>query len=1048
MQQLIHAIRTAVRHAVWTGLLVAIAATSAFAADQPNFVVVIADDHGFYHSSVYGSPEFKTPNMQALADEGIHLTNAYVASPACASSRAALFTGLMPCRNGIVGNHETELKPGVTSLIPTLIEQGYEVAFSSKVGHGHLHHHEAYVPKEVHIIERDPRTSTELSNVAAYLENRADASRPLALFIGCTDTHTPWPKPSAARIKPADVVIPPRIFDTPEARREFSRYVESAENVDRKLGTIRKLAATHLDPANTMTVYTSDHGLAWPFAKWSLYETGICTPLIATWPGKIKPGSTNAAWVSWVDFMPTLIDLAGGTIDADIDGKSIARVLTGETDQHRDVMFATHKGDKGWNVYPIRSVRKGKWKYIRNLHPEFAYTTHSDLLSNTKPHGGQHWPAYHEAAKTDPEAAAFLHDYHSSPAEELYDVIEDPFEQNNLAQSDQHAAQLADLREMVTKRMAEVEDDESLSGEPRLLKDFPLPEINGAPASKPASKPAAAANPDADAPNTTNANAPAATTGTWGDQGDGTYRNPVLESNYPDNDVIRMGDTFYMMSSTNHHAPGMIILKSKDLVNWEFSNTIMPAPITFDEQYDIGHPKSMENRGTWAGSFGFNGDSYFAYWCFNRLHLSKNKKDRRKYMTIVYSTADSMEGPWTELKEIKFKDGASIDSTDPGVFWDMDTKKAYLAAHGKYIYEMSWDGTRLLDNRHEGILVDGELHGEAVKLYKFDGWYYYMNAHWHIHDNVRQRMATFARAKQMDGPWESRLAMENGNGTDRCPSQGSLLKLDDGSWWFIHQLARGTPEERYNGRPQMLEPVTWNDGWPLIGVDTDGDGIGEVVWQHKKPIDGFPVTAPATSDDFDAETLGMQWLWRSNPRVDRYSLTERPGFLRLKSCVRTSQGHPESLNRMPNLLGQRLMSQKANVITTKFDLSGMVAGQESGFHVSAKENNVISAKKARDGTVQLFFKHGDNAKPETVFGPVIGQTDIWFRATVEKGIANFFYSLDGDSFEPLGSEVRLLFSGFTPNMAGFYSMNALEDGYLDVDWLKYDYDGPKAAVAE
>ncbi|TWU59251.1 Beta-xylosidase [Rubripirellula tenax] len=537
-------------------------------------------------------------------------------------------------------------------------------------------------------------------------------------------------------------------------------------------------------------------------------------------------------------------------------------------------------------------------------------------------------------------------------------------------------------------------------------------------------------------------------TGNWGDQGDGTYRNPVLESNYPDNDVIRVGDTFYMMSSTNHQTPGMIILKSKDLVSWEFSSTIMPAPITYSDQFDMGHKKSMENRGTWAGSFGFNGEHYFAYWCFNQLHRAADRKDRRQLLTIVYSKADSMEGKWSEPKEIRFKDGASIDSTDPGVFWDQETNKAYLAAHGKYIYEMSWDGTRLLDNRNEGILVEGDLHGEAVKLYKFDGWYYYMNAHWHDHEGVRQRMATFGRAKQMSGPWEVRLAMENGNGTDRCPSQGTLLKLDDGSWWFIHQLARGSDEERYTGRPQMLEPVAWKDGWPLIGVDTDGDGIGEVVWKHKKPIDGFPVTAPASDDDFDGPLLGLQWLWRFNPHVERYSLTERPGYLRLKSCVRSLQGTPESLNHLPNLLGQRLMGQKANVITAKFDLSGMVAGQESGFHVSAKENNSIGVKKPQDGNLQLFFKHGDPAQPKVVKGPRIEQSEIWFRSTIDDGLADFSYSLDGETFLPLGSQVRLRFSGFTPNLVGFYSLNAIEAGHVDVDWFTFDYDGPKAAVKQ
>ena len=209
---------------------------------------------------------------------------------------------------------------------------------------------------------------------------------------------------------------------------------------------------------------------------------------------------------------------------------------------------------------------------------------------------------------------------------------------------------------------------------------------------------------------------------------------------------------------------------------------------------------------------------------------------------------------------------------------------------------MSWDGDKLLQNEDQGIVVTKNLRGESAKLYKFDGWYYEMNTYT---PNSITREQVINRAKTMEGPWEGRVVLENGNGTDRCPSQGALLKLDDGSWWFIHQLARGTPQERYNGRPQFLEPVVWKDGWPLIGVDTNGNGIGEVVWEHKKPISGFPVTAPASDDDFSKPELGLQWNWRFNPKMDRWSLTERPGFLRLKACVSLPSPDKESIKNCP-----------------------------------------------------------------------------------------------------------------------------------------------------
>ncbi|MCM2374761.1 sulfatase family protein [Aporhodopirellula aestuarii] len=452
-------------------------------AKPPDFVITIADDHGVYHSSVYGTPEFQTPNLQQLSADGMRFDNAYVASPACAPSRAALFTGRMPYNNGIVGNHEFELKAGVESLLPTLIDQGYEIAFHGKVGHGRLLHHGAYVPDEVKRLDQaERRPIRTLTSVEAFLRDRPKDAPPLALFLGWTDTHTVWPPLEEARIKPADVVIPPRIYDTPEARAEMSRYVEAAERIDRRVGETRKLITKYLNPDNTLVMYTSDHGFAWPFAKWSLYETGIRTPMIVAWPGKIKPGTTTNAMVSWIDLLPTMIDLAGGDPPPDIDGKSFADVLVGKSDHHRDRIFATHKGDKGMNVYPIRSVRVGNFKYILNLHPEFAFTTHTDVLGTSGPHkpgapthGGMHWKSYLEAGKTDPAATAFLRDYHSSPAEELYKIDEDPFEQNNLAELPEYTEKLAELRVLVTKRMEQVGDDQSLSGPPRLLRDFPLP---------------------------------------------------------------------------------------------------------------------------------------------------------------------------------------------------------------------------------------------------------------------------------------------------------------------------------------------------------------------------------------------------------------------------------------------------------------------------------------------------------------------------------------------------------------------------------------------
>jgi len=538
-------------------------------------------------------------------------------------------------------------------------------------------------------------------------------------------------------------------------------------------------------------------------------------------------------------------------------------------------------------------------------------------------------------------------------------------------------------------------------------------------------------------------------TGSWGDQGDGTYKNPILEGNFPDNDVIRVGDTFYLMTSTCHNAPGMTMLKSKDLVNWQYSNPIMPAPITFDKSFDVGH-SYMFNRGTWAGSFGFDGENYFAYWCYTTGGFGPNGRSSPKRM--MYAKAKSMEGPWSEPKEITFADGKSINTTDPGVMWDLEKKQAWFCCNCE-IYPMAWTGDKLLKSKGEGITVTKTMRGESNKLYQFGDRYYEMNT-WAQGENIREQVIN--RARSMGGPWEGRVVLENGNGTDRCPGQGSLLKLDDGSWWFIHQLARGKVEERYDGRPQFLKPVVWQDGWPLIGTDANHNGIGEVVWQHTKPINGQPITAPATDDDFSQPQLGQQWQWSLNPKMDRWSLTKRPGYLRLKACVPlpTDQGDNPSkaedeknkgnavMARLPNVLGQRLLGQHKNVMTAKCDVAGMANGQEAGLHISTPHDfNIIGVRKDSKGAMQVFFT-GDGGKTETP-GIALTQTYIWLQARIEKGLATFYYSLDGKRFIPLGSGELLRSFGFTPNLVGFYSMNSQEKGCFDVDWFTYDYDGPK-----
>ena len=236
--------------------------------------------------------------------------------------------------------------------------------------------------------------------------------------------------------------------------------------MDTELGQVYD-AAREVLGAGTFFLTSSDHGAQWPFAKWNCYDAGIRTPMIAVWPGHIAAGQRTTAMVSWLDILPTLVEVGGGSPPADIDGRSFAAVLRDPKQSHRDRIFTTHSADQKMNIYPIRSVRTADWKYIHNLHPEFEFTTHVDLAKPVD--GAGYFASWVEQAKTDPAAAAVVQRYHERPLEELYDLRTDPNELNNLAARPEHAARLLALRAKVDAWMKANRDQGRVYGEPRLL---------------------------------------------------------------------------------------------------------------------------------------------------------------------------------------------------------------------------------------------------------------------------------------------------------------------------------------------------------------------------------------------------------------------------------------------------------------------------------------------------------------------------------------------------------------------------------------------------
>jgi len=423
----------------------------------PDIVVYLADDLSAADLPLYGGTDIKTPAIDQLAADGMTFNRAFVVSPSCAVSRAALLTGLMPARNGAEENHSYPHKD-VLRLPKVLGDLGYQTAAFGKVAHSRSVRNYQF---DVHDLKK--RIPDLQVSVKKFLEDRTD-QRPLALFVGVSDPHVPWP--SESTVDPKALSLPPQLLDTPRTRVQRSRYLQEVKDLDAYLGELRQLTDKHLSK-DKLFVFSSDHGAQFPFGKWTLYDEGIRVPLIVARDGKIAAGAKTDAMVSWVDFLPTLIDTAGGEVPDKLDGRSFASVFNGETDSHRNRIFTTHSGDLKMNVYLSRSIRTDRYKLIWNPHPEFAFSTHIDLL--LRENSGDYFKQWTQAAKSDEHAAKVLARYYGRPEYELFEIIEDPHELINLAGNPEHAETQDGLQGELKSWIKDQGDELTVFHEPLML---------------------------------------------------------------------------------------------------------------------------------------------------------------------------------------------------------------------------------------------------------------------------------------------------------------------------------------------------------------------------------------------------------------------------------------------------------------------------------------------------------------------------------------------------------------------------------------------------
>lgn len=429
----------------FTLLILSLTLQSTAAEDTPpNIMLVIADDMTWRDCGPYGNSEVRTPNLSKLASEGMCFDACFTSTAMCAPTRSQLYTGMWPVRNGAYPNHSA-VRPDTKSIAHHLQGLGYRVGL---IGKTHIK------PKDSFPFEyfggKDGASDT--AAIAEFV-NR-DKKQPYCLVVASNEPHTPWNKGDASRYPPAKLTLPPYLEDTPETRQALSQYYAEIEFLDGQVGGCLQVVEESGRADNTIFLFTSEQGSALPFAKWTCYDLGLRTGLIARWPGRIKPGSRTDAMVQYVDVVPTLLEAAGAdptktdtgrpgspSGSNGFDGRSFLSVLLGKSSTHRDLVFGAHTTRGTINAsesYPIRSARNRSIKYIRNLSHESAFDN-----ANTKPGGGggvwESWVAGKGSTKTRGEF------YQRRPAEELYDLSKDPFEMHNLINDPQYAAVKGEL---------------------------------------------------------------------------------------------------------------------------------------------------------------------------------------------------------------------------------------------------------------------------------------------------------------------------------------------------------------------------------------------------------------------------------------------------------------------------------------------------------------------------------------------------------------------------------------------------------------------------
>jgi len=507
------------------------------------------------------------------------------------------------------------------------------------------------------------------------------------------------------------------------------------------------------------------------------------------------------------------------------------------------------------------------------------------------------------------------------------------------------------------------------------------------------------------------------------DNGDGTYKNPVLNADYSDPDAIRVGDNFYLVSSSFEDVPGLPVLQSKDLVNWTIIGHALKRQPPF-EHFSL--PRHGE--GVWAPSIRYRNGEFYIYY---------PDPDFGIYLTKAKNAA----GPWSD--PVLVEGGKGL--IDPCPLWDDDGNVYLVHAYAGsragiksiiVVKKLNKEGTKVID---EGVLVyDGheiDPTVEGPKFYKRNGYYYIFAPA----GGVSTGWQLVLRSKNIYGPYERRVVMDQGKTPVNGPHQGAWITTQTGEDWFLHFQDK----EAY-GRVVHLQPMKWVKDWPVIGEDHDRDGKGEPVLRYKKPNVGktYPIQTPVETDEFNNNTLGRQWQWMANPKSTWYFLNPSKGSLRL-----FSDKLPDSAKNLwdaPNVLLQKFPADEF-MVTTKLNFvpNTKLENEKAGLAIMGLSYANLALKSKKDGIYLVYSmcKDADKGKGEketTITKLNSGEIHLRVQVT-SGGKCNFYYSADGKTFTKAGEEFIAEVGKWIGAKVGIFCTRETQindSGWGDFDWFR------------